>query len=78
MKYRHQVNRSDPDRTCFMNWLGPSIGMEPDILVDAFQIATSMHNLRYARFVANGDSSTHSEIITSVPYGRNVEKNLVC
>ena len=74
VKYRHQVNRSVPEHTCFMNWQGPSTGMESDILVDAFRIATSMHNLRYTRFVADGDSSTHSEIIARVPYGRNVEK----
>ena len=53
---------------------GTGTGMESDILVDAFRIATSLHNLRYARFVADCHSSTHSEIIARVPYGRNVEK----
>ena len=57
-----------------MNWQGPSKAMESDILVDAFRIATSVHNLRYARFIADNDSSTHSEIIARVLYNRNVEK----
>jgi hypothetical protein len=74
IKYRNQGIISAPDHTCFMNWHGPSTGMESDILVDAFRIAPTMHRLRYARFVADGDSSTHSEIIAKVPYGRNVEK----
>ena len=65
---------SGKKHTCFMNWQGPSTGIESDILVDAFRIAKSMHNLRYTRYVADGDSSTHSEIIARVPYGRNVEK----
>ena len=73
-KYRHQVNRSVPEHTCFMNWQGPSTGMESDILVDAFRIATSMHNLRYTRFVADGNSITHSETVARAPYGRNIEK----
>ena len=33
-----------------------------------------MHGLRYMKFIGDGDSSVHYNIITSVPYGRHVEK----
>ena len=33
-----------------------------------------MHGLRYMKFIGDGDSSVHYNIIASVPYGRHVEK----
>ena len=49
-------------------------GMESDILVEAFRIAPTMHSLKYVRFIADGDSSTHAELTAKVPYGRYIEK----
>ena len=48
--------------------------MESDILVEAFRIAPTMHSLKYVRFIADGDSSTHAELTAKVPYGRYIEK----
>ena len=48
--------------------------MESDIIVEGFNLSESMHGLRYMQFIGDGDSSVHYNIITSVPYGRHVEK----
>ena len=57
-----------------MNWQGPSTGMESDISVEAFRIAPTVHSLKYVRFIADGDSSTHAELTAKVPYVRYIEK----
>ena len=74
MANRQQESTLVPEHRCFMNWSGSSTAMESDILVEAFRVAPAMHKLRYTKFIADGDSSTHSEIITKVSYGRIVEK----
>ena len=48
--------------------------MESDIIVEGFNLSECMHGLRYMKFIGDGDSSVHYNIITSVPYGRHVEK----
>ena len=59
---------------CFKNWSGSSTAMEADIIVEGFNLSESMHGLRYIKLIGDGDSSVHHNIITSVPYGRYVEK----
>ena len=48
--------------------------MESDIIVEGFNLSQCMHGLWYMKFIGDGDSSVHYNIITSVPYGRHVEK----
>ena len=48
--------------------------METDIIVEGFNLSESMHGLRYIKMIGDGDSSVHHNIITSVSYGRYVEK----
>ena len=37
-----------------------------------------MYGLWYMKFIEDGDSSVHYNIIASVPYGKDVEKIRVC
>jgi len=36
---------------CFLNWNGPSTGMEADIFVDGFKHSLEMHNLIYSQLI---------------------------
>ena len=56
----------------FLNWDGPSTGMEADKIVEAFRLAPTMHKLKYKRFIADEDSNLYNELIAKVPYGRMV------
>ena len=62
------------EHCCFKNWTGSSTATESDIIVEGFNLSECMHGLRYMKFIGDGDSSVHYNIITSVPYGRHVEK----
>ena len=62
------------EHNCIKNWAGSSTAMESDIIVEGFNLSESMHGLRYMQFIEDGDSSVHYNIVTSVPYGRHVEK----
>ena len=62
------------EHNCIKNWAGSSTAMESDIIVEGFNLSESMHGLRYMQFIGDGDSSVHYNIVTSVPYGRHVEK----
>ncbi|KAH9631922.1 hypothetical protein HF086_000259 [Spodoptera exigua] len=53
---------------CFKNYSGTSTAMESAILVEGFKQSVEMHNLIYARFIADGDSSTYAKILESRPY----------
>ena len=66
--------REVPNHRCFKNWSGSSTSMEADIIVQGFNMSESMHGLRYIKLIGDGDSSVHHSIISSVPYGRFVEK----
>ena len=48
--------------------------MESDIIVEGFNLSECMHGLQYMKFIGDGHSSVHYNIIASVPYGRHVEK----
>ena len=41
--------------------------METDILVDGFQKAESQHGVHYLRFIGDGDSSIHPDLVAKVP-----------
>ncbi|KAJ8909803.1 hypothetical protein NQ315_015323 [Exocentrus adspersus] len=59
---------------CFKNWSQSSGAMEADIIVEGFTEGPIMHNLKYLKFVADGDSSVFAKIKENVPYGDEVEK----
>ena len=60
---------------CFKNWNGASASMEPDIIVEGFQKAKQQHGVRYIKFIGDGDSSVHAQLISGVKgwgYAKNV------
>ena len=63
-----------PTHRCFKNWTGSSTSMEADIIVEGFNMSEKLHGLRYITLIGDGDSSVHHNIISSLSYGRYVEK----
>ena len=59
---------------CFKNWSGSSCAMEADIISEGFRLSESMHGVRYMHLTGDGDSSVYHNILTTVPYGRDVKK----
>ncbi len=59
---------------CFKNWTGSATGMESDIIVQGFNSSVTMHNVRYKKFVADGDSTVFKKIRECVDYGKQVKK----
>lgn len=59
---------------CFKNWDQSASSMEADIIVEGFCSSVEMHGVRFKEFIADGDSSVHSEIRKRVPYGLDVQK----
>lgn len=72
----HAANRQQQPNPhiCFKNWTESSGAMEADIIVEGFKESQRMHNLKYLKFVADGDSSVYAKIKQNVPYGDEVEK----
>ena len=67
-------NSPVPSHKCYKNWNASSCSMESDIIVEGFRLSESTHGLRYMWMIGDGDSSVHHSIITSVSYGRYVQK----
>lgn len=71
-----------PPHSCYMNYNGPSTGMEQDIIVEGFRQSVNQHGLIYKYYVGDGDSSVYARIVERVSYGRDVVKmecaNHVC
>lgn len=74
------VNKSEqpPEHTCFMNYSGPSTGMESSIIVEGFKESLAQHGVIYHKFVADGDSSTYKRILESRPYGDLIVTKIEC
>ncbi|KAJ8973884.1 hypothetical protein NQ317_019297 [Molorchus minor] len=60
----HAANRQRRPNShiCFKNWTESSGAMEADIVVEGFKHAQVMHNLKYLKFVADGDSNKMSHM----------------
>ena len=71
-------NKTPQTHDCYKNWDGPSASMETDIILQGFKEAESKYGLRYTKFVGDGDSSTHPNLITGVPCWRHAIKKLEC
>ena len=49
--------------------------MEPDIIVEGFQNAEQQHGVRYIKFIGDGDSSVHAQLISGVKgWGYAIQK----
>ena len=58
------MNKGIPPKKhhCYKNWAGSSCAMEPDMILEGFRAAESMHNVRYMRMTGDGDSSVLANI----------------
>ena len=67
--------RTPGEHRCFKNWTSSSQAMEADIIVDGFKQAEQKYELRYMRFIGDGDSSVYTHIQEQVPvWGCHVTK----
>lgn len=74
-----QKNGSTPkEHPCYKNFDGSSTAMESTIIAEGFKRSIEMHNVIYARFIADGDSSTYAKIIDSRPYPNVTVEKLNC
>ncbi|KAF4522566.1 hypothetical protein B566_EDAN012857 [Ephemera danica] len=76
---RAKNNGVDPsEHLCYLNWNSSSTAMEADIMVEGFLKSEEMHNIRYGRLVADGDSSTYKRIREANPYKTIVVEKIEC
>lgn len=60
---------------CTYNHGSSSGGMEGDVIKDIFHRSVRKYNLRYTRFIGDGDVNTYQKVTNSDPYqGKTVEK----
>lgn len=64
----HTKNLQPKDHRCFKNWSGSSSGMEADIIVEGFSNSVSMHGVKYAKVVGDGDSNVYKKVLDANPY----------
>ena len=57
---------------CTLNHEGSSGSMEASIIKDIFSRSVEKYNLRYSRFIGDGDSNTFKTVSDSKPYGDDV------
>ena len=66
--------------TCFKNWgvNQSASSMEADIIVEGFRESVNLHQIRYKRFIGDGDSSVFSKLLQASPYPAMVIEKLEC
>ncbi|KAF2888588.1 hypothetical protein ILUMI_17585, partial [Ignelater luminosus] len=67
-------NARSCEHVCFKNWNASSGTMESDTIVEGFNESIATHNVRYLKFIADGDSSVFAKIRENVSYGTEVMK----
>jgi len=69
------LGKDPAQHTCFKNWSASSQSMESNIILEGFLDCEQKYGVRYMRMIADGDSSTYSNIVKYVPiWGPYVEK----
>lgn len=64
-----------PPHVCTKNFTGASSEMEWQSILEGFQRSVELHNLRYLKVIADGDSSTYNKLLEHKPYGdRYIQK----
>lgn len=66
------------DHLCFKNYVGPSTGMESQILVEGFKSSIEQHGLIYRRLISDGDSSTYAKVLEARPYPDTTVEKVEC
>lgn len=66
--------------TCYKNWGKgqSSSSMEPAIIADGFACSQEMYGLKYARLIADGDSSVYNRIRMTRPYKNTTVEKIEC
>lgn len=66
--------------TCYKNWglNQSSSSMEPALIADGFACSEEMYGIRYARLIADGDSSVYKRILECRPYKRTTVEKIEC
>jgi hypothetical protein len=60
---KHKNKGSEPPKhECFLNYQGPSTGMEGDIIVEGFKRSEEDYGLIYKFYIGDGDSSVFPHI----------------
>ncbi|KAK3922399.1 hypothetical protein KUF71_011868 [Frankliniella fusca] len=58
------------DHACAKNYSGPSTGMEAELIQEGFKRSVLMHNLRFMKYIGDGDSSVEKMLCKDKqPYG---------
>ena len=70
LKYRQW--RASHDNTCTQNHDSSSGTMEKNIVRDIFCLSEDKCNLRFARFIGDGDSKSFKTVQDAQPYGFDV------
>lgn len=68
---RHDNAKEVPVHKCYKNWNRTSTSMEAEIIVEGFNSSISVHKLKYAKIIGDGDSSVYKKICQARPYGPN-------
>jgi hypothetical protein len=63
---------------CFLNYTGPSAGMESTAILEGFKESINTHGLIYSKLIADGDSSTYKKILDCHPYPNVTVEKVEC
>jgi len=71
---------TEKEHLCFKNWNTnhSSSGMEASIIVEGFKKSEEMYGIRYAKFIADGDSSVYKKILDARPYSNRTVEKIEC
>lgn len=76
-KYRQW--RATHDNVCTQNHDGSSGAMEKDIVKDIFCSSANKYNLRFTRFIGDGDTNSFKTVHDAQPYGPDISvKKIEC
>ncbi|XP_037047882.1 uncharacterized protein LOC119082468 [Bradysia coprophila] len=67
-KYISTNGKEHYDHECNINYVGPSTGMEPKLVVDGLKECEQKFGIRIHRLIGDGDSSVISEVLKSNIY----------
>lgn len=74
----HQNKGETPPHACFKNYSGSSSGMESQTIAEGFKCSEAMYGIRYAKLIADGDSSTYKKILEVRPYKTLTVEKIEC
>ncbi|XP_063226423.1 uncharacterized protein LOC134533104 [Bacillus rossius redtenbacheri] len=75
---RAKNNESIPSHDCYKNHEGSSSSMEAKIIVEGFKKSVTMYNIKYAKIIADGDSSVYKKILEARPYDNLTVEKIEC